>query len=76
MSMVNGLHLYSAFLTSGHSKSFTVWPHIHPGQIGRGVLAELDGGRDRTGNLPVTSRPALPAEPHAAAATGSVTSTS
>ena len=27
--MVNGLHLYSAFLTSGHSKRFTVSPHIH-----------------------------------------------
>ena len=28
--MVNGLHLYSAFLTSGHSKHFTILPHIHP----------------------------------------------
>ena len=28
--MVNGLHLYSAFLTSGHLKGFTILPHIHP----------------------------------------------
>ena len=28
--MVNGLHLYSAFLTSGHSKCFTILPNIHP----------------------------------------------
>ena len=26
---VNGLHLYSAFLTIGHSKRFTMLPHIH-----------------------------------------------
>ena len=28
--MVNGLHLYRAFLTSGHSKRFTISPNIHP----------------------------------------------
>ena len=28
--MVNGLRLYSAFLTRGHSKRFTISPHIHP----------------------------------------------
>ena len=28
--MVNGLHLYSAFLTSGHSKRFTILSNIHP----------------------------------------------
>jgi hypothetical protein len=28
--MLNGLHLCSVFLTSGHSKHFTVSPHIHP----------------------------------------------
>ena len=28
--MVNGLHLYSAFLTSGHSKHFAMLPNIHP----------------------------------------------
>ena len=28
--MVNGLHLYSAILTSGHSKRFTILPNIHP----------------------------------------------
>ena len=29
---LNGLHIYiySAFLTSGHSKHFTILPHIHP----------------------------------------------
>ena len=27
--MVNGLHLCCTFLTSGHSKRFTIWPHIH-----------------------------------------------
>ena len=27
---VNGLHLYSAFLNSGQSKHFTIWPNIHP----------------------------------------------
>ena len=27
---MNGLHLYSAFLTSVHSKCFTILPHIHP----------------------------------------------
>ena len=27
--MVNGLHLYSAFLTSGHSRRFTILPNIH-----------------------------------------------
>ena len=30
MHYVNGLHLYSAFLTSGHSKHFTILPNIHP----------------------------------------------
>ena len=28
--MVNGLHSYSAYLTSGHLKRFAKWPHIHP----------------------------------------------
>ena len=28
--MLNGLYLYSASLTSGHSKRFTILPHIHP----------------------------------------------
>ena len=28
--MVNGLHLYTAFLTSGLSKRFTILPNIHP----------------------------------------------
>ena len=28
--MVNGLHLYIAILTSGHSKCFTILPNIHP----------------------------------------------
>ena len=28
--MVDGLDLYRAFLTSGHSKCFTILPHIHP----------------------------------------------
>ena len=27
---VNGLPLYSALLTSGHSKLFTILPHMHP----------------------------------------------
>ena len=27
--MVNGLHLYSAFLTSGHLKPFSIFPNIH-----------------------------------------------
>ena len=27
---VNGLHLYSSFLTSGHSKCFTILTIIHP----------------------------------------------
>ena len=27
---VNGLHLYTAFLTSGHSYPFTIPPNIHP----------------------------------------------
>ena len=26
----NGLHLYRAFLTTSHSKRFTIPPHIHP----------------------------------------------
>ena len=26
----NGVHLYSSFLTSGHSKCFTILPNIHP----------------------------------------------
>ena len=30
ISKVNGLHLYSHFLTSGNSKCFTILPHIHP----------------------------------------------
>ena len=29
-SAVNGLDSYSAFLTSGHSKRFTILPNIHP----------------------------------------------
>ena len=28
--MINGLYLWSAFLTSGHSKSFTILLNIHP----------------------------------------------
>ena len=28
--MVNGLHLYCAILTTGHSNCFRVSPHIHP----------------------------------------------
>ena len=27
--MINGLHIYSAFLTGGHSKCFTMLPNIH-----------------------------------------------
>ena len=89
--MVNGLHLDSAFLTSGHSKhSLTILPNIPPfmhtftqrrrrppqkatasssGAVRVLCLAQehLDTqGGDRTSNLPVTSRPALPAETHAA----------
>ena len=29
-NMVNGLHSSSTFLTSGHSKRFTILPHIQP----------------------------------------------
>ena len=86
--IVNGLHLYSDFLTSGHSKRFTTFPNIHPFTQRRwcrlrmatasssvalrvrchalGQLHTLLGGAgDRTSNLPVTSQPALPSEPHA-----------
>ena len=28
--VVSGFHLYSAVLTSGHSKRFTISPNIHP----------------------------------------------
>ena len=90
--MVNALHAYSALLTSGHSKRFTILPKIHPfthtftqrrrsepcrattsspGAVRVRVLVlglnpQLGGAGDRTNNLTVTSRPALPPEPHAA----------
>ena len=77
--MVNGLHLYSAFLTSGHSKRFTIFTHSHTDggvsharrqpahreQLGRGVLLR-DTSTLATSNLPVISQPALPPVPHAA----------
>ena len=37
---VNGLHLYSAFLTIGHSKRFTILPHIHHSR----THSRTDGG--------------------------------
>ena len=85
--VVNELQLYSAILTSGHSKSFTICPNIHPFMhtftaesttiAVRSVAvrvrcfaqgqhdALLGGAGDRTSNLPVTSQPTLPPEPHA-----------
>ena len=88
----NGLHSYSTFPTSGHSKRFTILPSIHPFMhtftyqcqpcmeiasslavrlncLAQGHLdtqSRLGGSGDQTSNLPVTSQPALPPEPHAA----------
>ena len=68
--MVNGLHLYSTFLTSGLSKRLTILPNIHAKRQParrekvRVLLRDtstltLGGAGDRTSNLPVTSQPAL-----------------
>ena len=58
-SMVNGQHLYSAFLTSTLQYCLTC-THLdrQPGVAGV-----------RTSNPPVTSQPALPPEPHAVLST-------
>ena len=76
-SSVNGLHFYSAFLTSGYSKRFIILPDIHrcmhhagrqPArreESGRGVSLRDTSTRD-TINLLVTSQPILPPQPHAA----------
>ena len=72
VKMVNRLHLYSAFLGSGHSKRFTIWPHIHPFMHTFTLPRRCQpwqatgGAGDGTSNLPVTSQPALPPETHAA----------
>ena len=50
--IVNGLafvHLYSAFLTSGHSKRFTVFPNIHPFIH---TFTHTDGGVSHAGRQP------------------------
>ena len=83
---MNRLHGDSDFLTSGHSKHFTILPNIHPFThrqrsqprsetasstgavrlrcLAQGHLDTLGGAGDRTSNLPVTSQPAPPPEPH------------
>ena len=80
-SMVKGLHFCCTFLTSGHSKCFTILPNIHTptavsakqgdSQLVRSRQIEASHSEtpragDRTSNLPNTSRHALPPETHAA----------
>ena len=71
--MVNGLLLFSALVTSGHSKHLhTILPNIHTQPI-RTSLVKVTrvntrprGAGDWTSALPVTSQPVLPSELHAA----------
>ena len=48
---VNGLHLYSAFLTSGHPKRCTILPHIHHSHTDGGVshAGRQPAGREQLG---------------------------
>jgi hypothetical protein len=48
---VNGLHLYSVFLTSGHPKRCTILPHIHHSHTDGGVshAGRQPAGREQLG---------------------------
>ena len=78
--MVNGLHLYSAFIQSAAQFMPLILPFSHQHrlaamrgyqpacqeQLGVGCLAQghFDTARDRTGNPPTARRQLLPLEPH------------
>ena len=42
----DGLHLYSAFLTIGYPKRFTILPHVHP------FIHTFNGGVSHAGRQP------------------------
>ena len=83
-SMVTGLHLYSAFLTSGHSKCFTSLPDLHPfmntfthrPRCQPCEATASSSGAVRVRRLdqghPRTGQPALPPEQRVARKTGSL----